>query len=98
MVQKAGGQTIVGALTMWELISRRADLDPGATMLIDERDRMLTFGEFRDRAERVAAGLQALGVHEGTPFSWQLPTRIDTVVLSAARCAPDPDHPPVPRS
>ena len=86
MVQKAGGQTIVGALTMWELISRRADLDPEATMLIDEHDRMLTFGEFRDRAERVAAGLQALGVHEGTPFSWQLPTRIDTVVLSAALC------------
>jgi cyclohexanecarboxylate-CoA ligase len=86
MVQKAGGKTIVGALTMWELISRRADLDPDATMLIDEHDRMLTFGEFRDRAERVAAGLQALGVHEGTPFSWQLPTRIDTVVLSAALC------------
>jgi cyclohexanecarboxylate-CoA ligase len=72
------------ARTFWELVERRAAMDPDRTMLIDEHDRTLTFGEFRDRAERVAAGLQALGVGEGTPFSWQLPTRIDTVVLSVA--------------
>jgi len=80
------GTVITGARTMWELVARRADLDPDATMLVDEHDRTLTFGQFRDRAERVAAGLLALGVHEGTPFSWQLPTRIDTVVLSVALC------------
>jgi acyl-CoA synthetase (AMP-forming)/AMP-acid ligase II len=77
---------ITGARTMWELVERRAALDPDLTMLIDEHDRTLTFGEFRDRAERVAAGLYASGVRAGTEFSWQLPTRIDTVVLSAALC------------
>jgi acyl-CoA synthetase (AMP-forming)/AMP-acid ligase II len=72
--------------TMWELIDRRAGLDPGGLMLIDEDGRTATFGEFRDRAERVAAGLYHAGVKEGTAVSWQLPTRIDTIVLSAALC------------
>ena len=77
---------IQGAKTMWELIERRAEASAGRTMLIDERDRTLTFDGFRDEAERVAAGLAARGVGEGTPVSWQLPTRIDTIVLSAALC------------
>ena len=34
--------------------------------------------------ERVAAGLFEAGVREGTRVSWQLPTRIDTVLLSVA--------------
>jgi acyl-CoA synthetase (AMP-forming)/AMP-acid ligase II len=71
---------------MWELIDRRADLDPDGLMLIDERQRTVTFREFRDRAVRVAAGLYDLGAKEGTAVSWQLPTRIDTIVLSAALC------------
>jgi acyl-CoA synthetase (AMP-forming)/AMP-acid ligase II len=75
---------ITGARTIWELVERRSELDPDRTMLVDEQDRTLTFREFRERAERVAAGLLAMGVHEGTRFSWQLPTRIDTVVLSVA--------------
>ena len=77
-------QTISDAGSLWELIDRRAALDPDRTMLIDESDRTITFGEFRDRVERVAAGLVGLGVRPGTPVSWQLPTRIDTVVLSCA--------------
>jgi cyclohexanecarboxylate-CoA ligase len=71
---------------MWELIDRRAAATPDRPMLLDEADRSITFSDFRDRAERVAAGLASRGVGEGTPVSWQLPTRIDTVVLSAALC------------
>jgi cyclohexanecarboxylate-CoA ligase len=82
----AATTAVTGARTMWELIDRRAAATPDRPMLIDEADRTLTFSEFRDRAERVAAGLTARGVGEGTPVSWQLPTRIDTVVLSAALC------------
>jgi len=70
--------------TMWGLLSARAALTPDAPMLLDDADRRVTFGECRDRAERVAAGLAALGVGEGTPVSWQLPTRIETVVISLA--------------
>jgi acyl-CoA synthetase (AMP-forming)/AMP-acid ligase II len=53
-------------------------------MLLDERDRRLTFGACLAWSERVAAGLFARGVGEGTPFTWQLPTRIESVVLSLA--------------
>ena len=78
------GHDIAQARTMWELIQRRAEASPDRLMLIDEHGRTLTFAQFRDRAERVAAGLAEIGVGESTPVSWQLPTRIDTVVLSAA--------------
>ncbi|OKK16858.1 cyclohex-1-ene-1-carboxylate:CoA ligase [Streptomyces sp. CB00455] len=75
--------------TFWELIARRAALTPDATVLIQAAedpaaDRRLTFGELRDRAERVAAGLHGMGVRPGTVVAWQLPTRIETVLLSAA--------------
>jgi cyclohexanecarboxylate-CoA ligase len=77
-------QTITGARTFWELVDQRADLDPERLMLLDERDGRLTFGQFRQRVLEVAAGLIELGVGDGTAVSWQLPTRIDTIVLSAA--------------
>jgi acyl-CoA synthetase (AMP-forming)/AMP-acid ligase II len=75
---------LADARTFWELLSRRADATPDAPMLIDEHDRRLTFGDFRDRAERVAAGFAALGVAQGSVVTWQLPTRIDTIVASFA--------------
>ncbi|MFF2194972.1 AMP-binding protein [Streptomyces sp. NPDC058157] len=75
--------------TLWELISRRAALTPGAPVLLEAADdpaddRTLTFGALRDRAERVAAGLHDRGVRPGSVVAWQLPTRIETVLLSAA--------------
>ena len=70
--------------TMWQLVERRAEASPDAPMLLDDADRRVTFAEFRDWAERVAAGLHALGVSAGTPVTWQLPTRIETVVVSMA--------------
>ncbi len=53
-------------------------------MLISEDDSRITFGEFRDQAEALAAGLAGLGIGSGTRVTWQLPSRIDTVVASAA--------------
>ena len=77
-------EALTGATTFWELIERRAAASPETTMLIDANDRTITFGEFATRVERVAAGLAALGVTEGTKVSWQLPTTIDTIVVSMA--------------
>jgi cyclohexanecarboxylate-CoA ligase len=77
---------ISDARTFWELLEHRAELDPGRRMLVDEQGRELTFGQLRTDAERVAAGLVGLGVGPGSPVSWQLPTRIDTVVACAALC------------
>jgi acyl-CoA synthetase (AMP-forming)/AMP-acid ligase II len=70
--------------TLWELLAARADASPHRPMLLDERDRRVDFAEFRARAERVAAGIHALGIGEGTPVTWQLPTRIESVLLSLA--------------
>jgi cyclohexanecarboxylate-CoA ligase len=70
--------------TMWDLLDRRAAASPDAPFLLDPEDRRVTFAQTRDWAERVAAGLRGLGVGAGTPVSWQLPTRIETVVASLA--------------
>jgi cyclohexanecarboxylate-CoA ligase len=75
---------LTGARTMWELVDRRATASPDHAMLIAADGETVTFGEFRTRAERVAAGLQTMGVTTGSIVSWQLPTRIDAVVLSLA--------------
>ncbi len=77
-------QVIDDATTLWELLERRAKLTPDAPMLIDEADRTVSFSEFRDWSERTAAGLVALGVGPDTPVAWQLPTRIESIVLSFA--------------
>ncbi|MDG9707584.1 class I adenylate-forming enzyme family protein [Streptomyces sp. DH10] len=73
--------------TLWELVTRRAALTPDRPLFFqDDRPegRTLTFGGLRARAERVAAGLYGMGVRPGTVVAWQLPTRIETALLSFA--------------
>ncbi|GLF97276.1 class I adenylate-forming enzyme family protein [Streptomyces yaizuensis] len=72
-----------GSATLWELVERRAAATPERPALF-QGDRSLTFGELRERAERTAAGLYGRGVRPGTVVAWQLPTRIETVLLSLA--------------
>ncbi|WP_353943995.1 AMP-binding protein [Streptomyces sp. HUAS MG91] len=69
--------------TLWELVERRAALTPDRPVFL-QGERALTFGGLRDRAERVAAGLYERGVRPGTVVAWQLPTRIETAVLTFA--------------
>ncbi|HVV08095.1 class I adenylate-forming enzyme family protein [Amycolatopsis sp.] len=69
---------------IWELIARRAELTPDAVLAYDERRRRLTFGGLKEAAERVAAGLASRGVGRGTVVSWQLPSRLSTIVLFTA--------------
>jgi acyl-CoA synthetase (AMP-forming)/AMP-acid ligase II len=83
-IQARDTAVIEDAATIWELLDLRARQSPDAGMLIDERDRTLTFGQFRARAERVAAGLHDLGIANGTRVTWQLPTRIETLLVSMA--------------
>ncbi|PSM44540.1 cyclohexanecarboxylate-CoA ligase [Streptomyces dioscori] len=75
--------TLDTSRTFWELVERRAALTPDRPVLLQE-DRTLTFEELRAGAERTAAGLHAMGVRPGTVVAWQLPTRIETVVLAMA--------------
>ncbi|MEW1694225.1 class I adenylate-forming enzyme family protein [Streptomyces sp. NPDC093249] len=79
----ATAHALSGCRTLWELVERRAALTPGRPVLLQD-DRTLTFGGLRDRAERCAAGLYGMGVRPGTVVAWQLPTRIETAVLSFA--------------
>jgi cyclohexanecarboxylate-CoA ligase len=69
---------------LWPLLDARAAATPDAQFALDERGRTLTFAQFRDAALRCAAGLAALGIARDVPVSWQLPTRLDALVLCAA--------------
>ncbi len=69
---------------LWPLLEARAAATPDALFALDERGRTLTFAQFRDAALRCAGGLAALGIGRDVPVSWQLPTRIDALVLCAA--------------
>jgi acyl-CoA synthetase (AMP-forming)/AMP-acid ligase II len=71
------------ARTLWELIELRAAATPERVMLVDG-DRATTFSEFRDLAERAAAGYHALGVGADSRVSWQLPTWTESAVLVGA--------------
>ena len=77
-------EPIYDARTFWELLQTRVAASPDTVMLVDEAGRTVTFAEFQEQAERVAAGLLAMGVGKGTPVTWVLPTRIETVLLSFA--------------
>ncbi|HEY8217054.1 MAG TPA: AMP-binding protein, partial [Acidimicrobiia bacterium] len=69
---------------LWELVEARAADAPAAVLAIDEDGRTLTSREFRDAAERAAAGLLAHGVGPDVNVSWMLPTWLESAVLVAA--------------
>jgi len=70
--------------TLWQLVEGRAQESPDAVFLTDEGKRTMTFAEYREAAERAAAGLAAMGIGEDTAVTWQLPTWIESFVLVAA--------------
>ena len=72
------------ARNIWDLIVARAEESPDREMAVDETGRRMTFGEYRDRCERAAAGLAALGVGDGTVVSWVQPTTLEAMVLFGA--------------
>jgi cyclohexanecarboxylate-CoA ligase len=75
---------LLEAPTIWELVRRRAELSGDRTMLFDTAGQRVSFAEFAARVEQVAAGLMSLGISAGTRVTWQLPTKIDSVVVSMA--------------
>jgi acyl-CoA synthetase (AMP-forming)/AMP-acid ligase II len=70
--------------TLWQLLAQRAKETPDRVILEDDGGRSLTAEQWLESAESVAAGLQAQGVKEGTPVSWQLPTILESAVLMLA--------------
>jgi len=72
------------ARTFWELLEARVAATPDAVMLIDEHGGTIRYAAYRAAAERAAAGLLAAGVGPGSRVSFQLPTRLGTIVLMGA--------------
>lgn len=70
--------------TLWQLICERAESTPDKQMARDENGRTLTFGQYRNWCERMAAGLYDRGVREATNVSWILPSRFESLVLAGA--------------
>ena len=75
---------LVGEGTHWtfpELIRARAAATPNRVMFTDDRERSITYGEYRDACTAMAQRLLEQGVARGDRVVWQLPTRIETAVL-----------------
>ncbi|MEZ5144142.1 MAG: AMP-binding protein [Acidimicrobiales bacterium] len=70
--------------TLWDLVEQRAAASPDARMAVDESGRSMTFAEYRDRCERVAAALAERGIGPGDTVTWQLPTWLESLVLVGA--------------
>jgi cyclohexanecarboxylate-CoA ligase len=75
---------VIEARSLWELVERRAAATPDALFAVDDEGRSQSFAAYQDAALRCAAGLAACGLRPGMRVSWQLPTRIDSMVLAAA--------------
>jgi acyl-CoA synthetase (AMP-forming)/AMP-acid ligase II len=85
IAERAAARDWVIAPTLWELIERRAAATPDALMSIDENDRSITYGAYRDQCLRVAAALHSrYEVGADTPVSWSLPTWLESLVLVGA--------------
>lgn len=74
----------VDAPSLALLIEARASATPDAPMLFDEHDRCVTFAGYANEVDQVARRLAALGVSPGDVVAWQLPTRIETLVVMGA--------------
>lgn len=68
----------------WRLVEARAEATPDRPFLIDEGERRVSFGDYHARCLRVASALSSLGIGRGDRVSWQLPTWIETSVLTGA--------------
>lgn len=79
-----GDVPLLEADTLWDLIELRARTSPGDLFGVDDQGSSLSFEGYRDACLDAAAGLQALGVVEGSAVSWMLPTRLLSMVLIGA--------------
>jgi len=70
--------------TLWGLLMLRAATTPDAPMLVDVNLQRWSYRDVLGAAERLAAGLMKQGVRTGTQVTWQLPTRVSSVLLALA--------------
>ncbi len=74
----------LGEERLWPLLVARAQATPAGLCALDEFGARLDFEGLRARSERVAAALATRGIGPGVRVSWQLPTWIESLVLTCA--------------
>jgi len=70
--------------TFWQLVEHGATRFTDHVVLRDDHGRALTGRGLADAAESAAAGLAAVGVGPGSRVSWQIPTTLESLVVTAA--------------
>jgi 3-phosphoshikimate 1-carboxyvinyltransferase len=78
---------LAARITLPEWLERRAAARPHAVAVIDvrpDRDETLTWSQLDQQVRRAAAVLLKLGVRRGETVAYQLPNRLEFVVLSLA--------------
>ena len=65
-----------GTETFSSILARRAESHPDRVAIVDRAERV-RYGELRARVDRVAAGLQALGIGAGDVVTIQLPNWVE---------------------
>jgi cyclohexanecarboxylate-CoA ligase len=74
-------------ITLPEWLRRRAAARPDDTAVVDvrpDRDEVVTWKQLSDRVDQAASLLLKLGVRPGENVAYQLPNRVEFVVLSLA--------------
>ena len=70
--------------TFWALVEQGAARFADHVLLADDHGRTLTGSGLRAAAEATAAGFTALGIGPGSRVSWQLPTMLEAMIVTAA--------------
>ncbi|QLL08875.1 class I adenylate-forming enzyme family protein [Mycobacterium vicinigordonae] len=70
--------------TYWSLVESAAQTRPDSVVLSDDYGRNLTCAQLRQSALTCAAALAERGIGAGSTVSWQLPTRLETMVVMVA--------------
>ncbi|MEU8975589.1 3-phosphoshikimate 1-carboxyvinyltransferase [Streptomyces monashensis] len=84
---KAVDPEAASRITLTEWLRRQAVTQPDGTAVVDVRsdhDEIVTWRELADQVDRAAALLLRLGVRPGENVAYQLPNRVEFVVLSLA--------------
>ncbi|MGW0791965.1 3-phosphoshikimate 1-carboxyvinyltransferase [Streptomyces sp. NPDC002911] len=81
------GLEAAAQVTLPQWLRRRAEDRPQDTAVVDvrsDRDEVVTWSELAEQVDRTAALLLRLGVRPGENVAYQLPNRVEFVVLSLA--------------
>jgi acyl-CoA synthetase (AMP-forming)/AMP-acid ligase II len=75
---------LIDARCFQELLDERVAATPDELMMLDDRGRSVSFAEYREQVDVLAAGLMPLGVGRDVHVSWIMPTVIEATVMIGA--------------